>query len=129
VLKSAKLHTFLKLDIEDGFMADKTVHLNVQTRCLLTKETMENNRPSGVIVNLDGRALTRDEMHQARTIYSDMGGKGEFMAITHDEAVAAREKGTDVFQGVGEVSGWFLKAPDMTLTGRFGEKAVKAKAN
>ena len=105
--------------------ADNIVHLIRETRSTLTKETKGDNGVSAFVCDINGAALSRDAMHNAREVFMD-GFSGEhFIRISHEEKEAAAKAGQQVMQGVGEVHGWFIEAPDFTLIGRLGEKSKK----
>jgi len=56
-------------------------------------------------------------MHLQREVYMDVAGD-HYMRISPQEMATSED---EVFQGVGEVHGFFVQAPDFTLFGRFGE--------
>lgn len=110
-------------------MSTNVVHLIRETRSLLTKEFLnDRGKPTADVVDAGGSVIQRGEMHRAREVYMDSMTGDHFMRISPGEKddvaknlPAALAEADEVFQGVGEVHGWFVPAPDYTLFGRFGE--------
>ena len=95
-----------------------------ETKSFLTKEDKDGSgKPTGAICDRAGNALSRDSMNQAREVFMGVDG-AHYMRVSPDEAAAATKAKENLYQGMGEVHGLFVEAPDHTLIGRHGERAA-----
>lgn len=114
-------------------MAGNIVSCSQTTRHFLTVESREGGVVRAVLADLEGNPIRSsgltfagDDPAHVEVFLDSL--TGEYVAkISHSQAIAARKEGTTVYQGVGEVTGWFVDAPDFTLSGRHGERAGKSK--
>lgn len=115
-------------------MNGNIVHCPQETRSFLTVESREGGVVRAVAANLDGtpvqsKGLTYagDDPDQVEVYLDTL--TGDYVAkVTHSQAIELREEGTVVYQGVGGVAGWFIDAPDFTISGRHGERAKASTA-
>jgi hypothetical protein len=101
-------------------MPNTIVHCIADTKAILTNE---QNNPAGEICDVEGNHLQRDMMHKQRDIYLDSMSGLMMMLLTADEVIAKNKAGETIYQGVGDVRGWFVAAPDFTVHGHMGSDA------
>lgn len=90
---------------------------------LLTVEDYDQHgKPRGLLCDLDGVPMPKG--NTPREIYLDNLTGDHFAKIMPSEFSAMSAAGLQVYQGVGEVSGHFVPAPDHTLNGRFGREST-----
>jgi hypothetical protein len=109
------------------------VHCPVETRHFLTVETKEGGVIRSVLANLNGSPIQSKGLTYAGDdpdhveVYLDTLTGEHVVKVSHSQAIALRNEGTQVYQGVGGVHGWFVDAPDFTLAGRHGGKSKPEK--
>lgn len=109
----------------------QVVSLILSSKTFMTSEQLIEGRPVGTPCDLDGNPIDMGVKHPHQhpgLIEIYMGHNGvEYAKIAHSQMIQKRAAGEEgeVFQGIGEVAGWFVKAPDFTLIGRHGENAKK----
>lgn len=101
---------------EDADTQPNIVNPLMNTRFLLTNEQKD---PKGCVCDLDGNHLNGMEMHRARTCYVDGFTGKTFVLISPKEKEDLEAEGgmANVYQSVGDIHGWFVKAPDYTIKG------------
>jgi hypothetical protein len=102
---------------------------NPHTKHILTKETEDaKGNITGVVCDHTGRPLGRDEKYNEREIFMDTMSGDYVMRVSHQEAAKLVAEGeVDVYDGIGEVHGKFIDAPDFTINGRNGERAKETE--
>jgi hypothetical protein len=107
-------------------MAAAIVHCISETRHHLTTETKTDLGVVAVHANLDGSPFRDNGVkypgdHPDLTeVYLDALSGNYFCKVANSRTDQLRRAGVTVFQGVGGVLGWFVAAPDFTVSGRNG---------
>jgi hypothetical protein len=115
-------------------MNGNIVNCAADSRHILTVETREGGVLSAVPANLDGSPVQNDgvtyasQTHPKHTeVYLDTISGNHFAKVMPSQLKQLEEDGVQVYQGVGGVHGWFVEAPDFTLSGRHGGKPAKRR--
>jgi hypothetical protein len=119
--------------MEARSMAGIIVNCIPESRTILTKEVKSGNGTAAAVCNIEGEPIQDNGVTYAGPhpdhveIYLDTISGQHMAKVSISQATKLRADGEKVYQGVGGVQGWFIEAPDFTISGRHGSES-KPKA-